>query len=242
MALHLFASNHLHALAHKMVNDWNRADLPVFVPNYIITQTEGMNIWLKQTVAQQQGIAAHLVFQKPNDILFKVYRLLGGPFQKTLSRESYVWLLYQILGSQEFKTRFPQQAHYLLDITYDQDLKRLMLAEKIADLFDQYQIYRQEFIQEWSAIPSSLAPHWQAYLWAKIEERSELTELHNINNISNYILEHIHQPELVAKLQAEMPKITLFGLSIFTKYHLQIFFQLADVIDVDFYLLNPALS
>lgn len=242
MSIQLYVSNQLDGLFRQLRSGMQSRVPSVFQPYHIVSQTEGMNIWLKHQLAAAWGIASNLKFSKPNDILFVVYLALGGAFQVTLNRQSYVWMLYNILGTEVFRTRFPEQAAYLLDTTHDTDVKRLQLAEKVADLFDQYQIYRQEFIEEWSTMKPENAPHWQAYLWSSIEvrHRQEQSEYHNINYVRNYILEHIDNPEKNKRLREQLPVIYLFGLSVFTKYHLEVFYRLARHIDICFYLINPS--
>ena len=47
------------------------------------------------------------------------------------------WRLFGLLAMEDFTTRFPEVGKYYLG----DDIKRLALAGKIADLFDQYQVY-----------------------------------------------------------------------------------------------------
>lgn len=242
MPIQLFVSNHLNGLKEKLVEELQNATPSVFRPNYIISQTEGMNIWLKYNLAQEFGIAANNKFCKPNDILFEVYMCLEGKFQVTINRQSYVWIIFDVLGTSEFQNRYPDQCSFLEEDDDANDLKRLQLAEKIADLFDQYQIYRPEFISEWSVIIPQEAQHWQAFLWSKIEayQNKSSKELHNINYVRNHILNNIDNPKYHDALRQQLPVIYLFGLSVFTKYHLEVFYKIAQVVDVQFYLINPA--
>lgn len=242
MPISLFVSNNLDGLFNKLISEMEARALPVLYPYTIVSQTEGMNIWLKQNIAAKWGIASNLKFCKPNDILYDVYIILGGPFQVTMNRQSYVWILYEIIGSDEFKSKFPEPSKYLIDEQFDTDLKRLQLAEKIADLFDQYQIYRQEFIAEWSALKKENAPHWQAYLWASIIEAQQNRQepLENIGFVRDFILKNIATSDKHKELAKYLSCVYLFGLSIFTKYHLEVFYKLSDYIDIQFYLINPS--
>lgn len=242
MPLRFYTSNQLNSLLHQLQEEMQNNVPDVLEPYYIVSQTEGMNIWLKHNLARYFGVAANIRFSKPNDILFIVYLLLGGSFQITFNRQSYIWMLYNILGTKEFKNKYPEQASYLSDDVHDTDIKRLNLAERVADLFDQYQIYRQELIIEWSALEPREAPHWQAYLWSSIvkDYLQESSEYHNINYVRNYILEHIDNPEKNTVLRQQLGVLYLFGLSVFTKYHLEIFYKIAQYTDVQFYLINPA--
>ena len=96
--LHLHVSNSLTNLAKKLSEDLQEQRVSVFQPYYIVTQTEGMNNWLKLQVAQHNGIAANCIFLKPNDLIHHVYHMLGGRFPNTLSSGNLTWLLYSILG------------------------------------------------------------------------------------------------------------------------------------------------
>ena len=83
MSIQLFVSNALPKLAAQMASDLKQNKSNVFAPEQIITQTEGMNNWLKICLSQHLGIAANLVFGKPSDLISKIYYLLH------ISREQY---------------------------------------------------------------------------------------------------------------------------------------------------------
>src|SRR5690606_17927670 len=117
-------------------------------PHFIVTQTMGMNNWLKIQIADHLGITANCQFLKPNDIINQVYFLLDGPRENMLSADSLQWLLFGLLNDTGFKIRYPLIAQYYEG---QEDIKRMALAEKLADLFDQYQIYRSEMIREWNS-------------------------------------------------------------------------------------------
>lgn len=240
MSFQLKVSNALDSLAADMGSLLKDAKGNIFMPHYIVTQTEGMNIWLKQQLAHQLGIAANIDFKKPNELILKIYQLLGGVFIETLSRESLVWFLYQLMGQRDFIARYPVQAAYFNVNGPEKDLKRMGLAEKIADLFDQYQIYRPELIKEWNK-QDEKTPNldWQAFLWVKARRLSSL-ELPDKTFISDYILEQLKHPERCERLRSRLPAVYLFGLSIITRYHMDILSEVARVTEVYFYLLNPA--
>ena len=43
-----------------------------FKPVYIVTQTEGMNVWLKTKLAEQLDITANIIFLNPNDLINRI--------------------------------------------------------------------------------------------------------------------------------------------------------------------------
>lgn len=241
MPLYLKASSSLEKLAQQLGENLSRQEQNVFDPFYIITQTEGMNNWLKMQLAEQLGIAANCRFLKPNDLIHQLYYLLGGRFTEILSPNNLSWLLYKILGSTAFTIRFPFIAGYYNNSGADKDIKRLALAEKMADLFDQYQIYRPAMMREWNKTETSstVETEWQQYLWmaAKVASQNELPDK---TLVGDFILNALQDPQNAALLKARMPAIHLFGLSITTEYHVQILHELSRIIDVHFHMLNPA--
>ncbi|CAL1521268.1 exodeoxyribonuclease V subunit gamma [Chitinophaga sp. MM2321] len=241
MALYLKVSNSLNSLAAGLSADLHAAGNSVFQPHYIITQTEGMNNWLKLQLAYRLGIAANCRFMKPNDLLFHLYMLLGGPFTEVLSPQNLSWLLFKLLGEPAFITKYPDVAEYYTDHGPESDLKRMGLAEKVADLFDQYQVYRPEMIGEWSNADAAAlkVAEWQPWLWAKVKALSG-DALPDKTLVGNYILDTLAQKGKDAGLPARMPAIHLFGLSIITAYHVKILHELSAFIDVHFHIINPA--
>lgn len=241
MGFELNVSNSLDELSVKIFENFESKDLPVFQPHFVVTQTEGMNNWLKLQLANRQGIAANVRFLKPNDLIQKVHYLLGGKYVGTLSPGNISWVLYRILGEPEFQVKFPAIAAYYIGEDENSSIRRMALAEKVADLFDQYQVYRTDYIEEWNnASPVSISnDDWQKYLWARTKE---LTGDKMIDKIvmSRMIIESLSDPLLCDELKARIPALHIFGISITTPYHLRIFEALARHIDVCFYLLNPA--
>lgn len=243
MALNLNVSNSLAELANKLSKDLQQWQGSVFLPQYIVTQTEGMNNWLKLQIANNNGIAANCVFVSPNDIIQKVYYFLGGKYPNMLTPQNLSWLLYSILGEHDFIYRFPNIASYYNNDGYDKDLKRMALAEKTADLFDQYQIYRPDWIENWnnSSGQELVVDKWQEYIWIKAKELSQ-GRLPDKTVAGKYIKEALKDPKNQKKVSAKIPALNVFGLSITTDYHLSLLYEISGCIDVSFHILNPAPS
>lgn len=240
MSLYLKVSNSLEQLCNELCISFKNIELGVFKPYRIVTQTQGMNIWLQLQIAQKFGIAANIEFIQPNDVVFKLYKILGGKKEEQLTRENLIWLLYHLLGTESFEKRFKEHAVYLNGVASERDNKRLGLAEKIADLFDQYQIYRQEIIQQWNnADPNDKNIDWQAWLWINAKNKASKS-LPDKTVVSEFILNEIKNPEHFEKIKHEMPHVFLFGLSIITKYHIAILYELSKITDISLYILNPA--
>ena len=243
MALFLKASHSLQTLAGALVATVNTSSRGVFSPDFIVTQTEGMNNYLRLQLAEQTGISANCKYIRPNDLIDKLYWTLDGRHTEVLSASNIRWLLFKMLGTNAFISRFPHIAkYYKTEGSAGSETKRLELAEKTADLFDQYQIYRPHIIEDWNVgkVDSGNDTHnWQSWLWraAKAESQNMLPDK---TTISEYIKTALTDEKLREKLRRRMPVIYLFGISIVTPFHIEILEILSEIVDVHFYLLDPA--
>lgn len=251
MSLHLYASNSLEGLSVQLNSRFAQKKISVFQPHYIVTQTEGMNHWLKLQLAHHnpQKIAANICFLKPNDIVQKAYRFLGGAYTFTYSADSLCWLLFKVLGEEDFHQKFPDVAAYFLEekdaggkkINVPDGVKQMVLARKLADLFDQYQIYRTELIEKWNDghIQTLDITEWQQYIWLRAKEIAA-EKFPDKTRLGRDVLKLLNEDARIEELKKRMPAVHVFGLSILTMYHIRILTQLAEHIDVHFYFLNPA--
>ena len=242
MGLRLNVSHSLGALSVSLAKDLKaRQQHHVFLRHTIVTQTQGMNSWLKIRMADQLGITAGCDFLKPNELIQQLFQVLGGKYHGVLSKENLTWLLFGIFGETQFIQRFPDVSCYYQNGGYDKDLKRLTLAEKIADLFDQYQIYRSEMICQWNLAKEDEIPgsEWQQYLWVRAKTIS-FDKLPDKTAQGQYIKKSLANTAHQTSLTDRMPAIHIFGLSIITEYHLEILQEAAKYTDVIFYFLNPA--
>ncbi|UPK71757.1 exodeoxyribonuclease V subunit gamma [Chitinophaga filiformis] len=241
MALYLKVSNSLEVLSMGLAQELKASHSRVFEQHLIVTQTEGMNNWLKLQLAEYLGIAANCRFLKPNDLIHQIYFLMDGQYTEMLSGRNLTWLLYKLLGEDAFRETYPAVATYYHNTEPDSDLKRMALAERTADLFDQYQIYRPEMIREWNeqAEDPLAKMDWQQYLWGKAKKVSGNT-LPDKTIVGQHILDMLKNPDQQALLADRMNTVHLFGLSIITAYHVQILHELSSFIDVYFHIINPS--
>jgi len=242
MSFRLYASYSLEALAHRLSLNLVREPAGVFQPYYLVTQTAGMNNWLKSQLAKELGIAANLRFLKPNELIAEFYRDFGGSARQVLDAENLTWLLFSLLEKPSFTARFPKTAAYYNHFQSNKDLKRLGLAQKLADLFDQYQIYRPQMISAWNTASfTDVEPdEWQKYLWIALKEASR--DVPDRSQISAFIKAQSTKAAALQQFKGKVNTITLFGISTITSYHLQVLEVLAGELDINFYILNPSPS
>jgi len=242
MAINLQVSNSLIQLAKSLCINLQQENKSVFTPHFLVTQTDGMNSWLKLQMAQNMGIASNYKFLKPNDLIQKVYNLFSTyNDSKPLSADNQTWLLYKLMAEPEFINRFKTVANYYHNVGPDDGIKRLALAQKVADLFDQYQIYRPQIIKDWNneSLADANTNNWQKYLWLKTKQLLN-KQLLDKTILADFIFEALKDPQNQRKLNQFMPSVHLFGLSITTDYHLELFYKIGEYINVWFHIINPA--
>lgn len=145
---------------------------PPLQPEYLVVPNGGMAKWLRRGVAATQGIAADLSCDSPAVFLRRIAAIvLGGladssqdPWSKDLLTVRLMGLLPGLLA----EPGFAPLAAYLADT---RDPRRLLaLSRQLASLFDQYLIWRTDWILEWErGLPGQNDPArdnpWQPVLW-----------------------------------------------------------------------------
>ena len=236
MSIFLNVSNSLQPLSLQLATALQKTDHNPFTPQWVITQTEGMNSWLKQQLAIQNGIAAHIQFNKPNDIITTLCKLCMPSGKAILTNEIIRWSIYRLLNSTEFKQAYPQIASYY----HNNDIKRIALTDELTDLFDQYQVYRHATIQEWNAHSKGHAVEdWQQWLWISIKE--QVTDYFQDRTVTaTALLNELKNEASQQLITNKIPALYIFGIAVITPFYLQIYHALAQFMDIHLYLVNPS--
>ncbi|GAB3651361.1 exodeoxyribonuclease V subunit gamma [Ramlibacter alkalitolerans] len=176
--------NHPEALRNLMVAWMARHPLAPLEDERILVQSNGVAQWLKLSLAADPrqggiGVAAALRTQLPAHALWDAYRAVLGPDavprDSALDESRVVWRLMRLLPALLPEPEFAPLRGFLHD---DADRRKLhQLALRVADLLDQYQVYRADWLARWAAgdavltlARGGLAPvpetlRWQPRLW-----------------------------------------------------------------------------
>jgi exodeoxyribonuclease V gamma subunit len=171
-------------LLRAAVFDWLRANpLGPLEEEIILVQSNGVAEWLKIALAEELGVCAATRVALPARFLWEAYRGMLGPERvpkrSPFDKDALTWRLMRLLPELLGKEQFAPLRHFLSDGDPE---RRLQLAERLADLYDQYQVYRADWLTDWAqgtdqlrrpgGDPISLAPDqcWQAQLWREVHE------------------------------------------------------------------------
>lgn len=261
--LHLVQSNKMEVLCQHLVHQvqeyYQTSFSAVLQPLPILVQSPGMAQWLKVKVAESLGIAANFSFPLPSSFIWDLYRqhIPDLPEESAFTKENMQWKLMQILPGLLSEPEFAAITAYLTsgddtleafadkphsgEATAEKAPRRLFqLAGKIADIYDQYLVYRPDWILAWEqgekALGADAEAHpWQPVLWrALVENTKALSQSpwHRANLHDQLMTTLAQQPP------SHMP-IFIFGISAIPKQQLEIFSVLAQTRDVVIFWANP---
>ncbi|EQV89170.1 exodeoxyribonuclease V gamma chain [Escherichia coli KOEGE 71 (186a)] len=242
--LRVYHSNRLDVLEALMefIVERERLDDP-FEPEMILVQSTGMAQWLQMTLSQKFGIAANIDFPLPASFIWDMFvRVLPEiPKESAFNKQSMSWKLMTLLPQLLDREDFTLLRHYLTD---DSDKRKLFqLSSKAADLFDQYLVYRPDWLAQWEAgrLVEGLgeAQVWQAPLWkALVEYTHELGQprWHRANLYQRFI----ETLESATTCPPGLPsRVFICGISALPPVYLQALQALGKHIEIHLLFTNP---
>ncbi|QOR39984.1 exodeoxyribonuclease V subunit gamma [Billgrantia diversa] len=186
--------NRLEDLRGVAVEWMKRHPLAPLENETILVQSNGIGQWMKLALAADEadsgsGIAAALDVTLPARFLWQAYRavlnhvegdLNAVPATSPFDKSHLIWRLLRLLPELMPRDEFAPLRRFLEG---DSDLrKHHQLAERLADLLDQYQVYRADWLEAWARGEDVLVsargqaqalPHtqrWQPALWRALIE------------------------------------------------------------------------
>ncbi|XXQ67297.1 exodeoxyribonuclease V subunit gamma [Neisseriaceae bacterium B1] len=242
--LYLYQSNCLENLAQLMlqVQQQSLLSLPLQTEQ-IVVQSQGMRRYITQYLAKNQGIAANMCFHLPAGLSWQLMRELlpDIPALSPFSTEVMRWRLLSLFQSPEFVTRADVQAAYAVLRGYlgNGDYAAYQLAGEMADIFDQYLVYRPDWIEAWSKnqqvieLKDNKTAIWQAQLWRFLDDGSAQTP-------HRAALWRDLMEKLNAKQAKVAPRYCVFGMATLAPMYLTLLKQLSLHSEVHIFALNPS--
>lgn len=227
-----------------------------------LVQSNGIAQWLKSSIAESQedgrGVCMAVDVMLPARFQWLAYRQVveavegpgsvptTSPYDKTRLR----WRLMKLLPSRLDDPLFASLKHFLGD---DPDQRKCyQLAERLADLFDQYQVYRADWLAAWArgedilitpqdkSKPIPEDQFWQPQLWRDIgDSMSESERSNNRASIHHRFLEAAGALTPDTRPAGIPPRLVVFGISSLPHQTLEALSALSHVTQVMLCTVNP---
>lgn len=260
--------NRLEGLRDLLVEWLARAPLAPLEDEIVLVQSNGMAQWLRLALGRSRddgglGVATAMDLLLPARLQWHCYRAVLGPEavppEAPLDKARLTWRLFRLLSDPALAADpvFEPLRHYI-----DGDEHRaFQLAARLADQFDQYQVYRADWLDHWARDEAILpgpggdqpdipeGSRWQPALWRAIladlehhppedEEREAVHKTHAGRAlIHRAFLEASHR---LTERPADLPRrIVVFGVSALPPQVLEVLGAVSQWVQVIFCLQNP---
>nr|WP_315980011.1 exodeoxyribonuclease V subunit gamma [Aliamphritea spongicola] len=240
----IYHSNSLELQKDLLVEMIRREPLPnPFSREQILVQSPGMAQWLKLELAERLGIAANIEFPLPASFLWRIFTqvLSSVPERSAFNKEAMTWLLVRLLPDYLSKDAFLPLQQYLRGD--DNGYKLYQLSAKVADIFDQYLVYRPDWIAAWEAGDPlqdiTESQPWQPELWqALVAEVAALGQPHwHRGNMFNDFLAALRSGAFDTSQLPE--RVYVFGISALPGNFIEALQALGQQVDVHLMVNNP---
>lgn len=244
-------ANHIEDLRDVVLNLMRETPLSPLDNETLLVQSNGMAQWMRMAIAESAGVAASLDFPLPSSFVWQAYRAVLGdslPKASPFDRAALVWRLMRLLPPLLDDPVFAPLAHYLK--RYEDDAttalqRRYHLAEHLAALFDQYLIYRPDWINTWAreetqhtAIALEPDQRWQPALWRVLlnDVAPEARAFHRARVHERFCTE---AAALTSRPDGLPPRVFIFGISTLPYQVVQALKAISSVVDVVLLVTNP---
>jgi len=238
--MRIYRSNRAEELARALAAVIASGARAPLAPEVIVVQSRGMERWLSLTLASELGVWFGARFPFPRAFLEEVTgQLLGvtgaGPF----SRERLTFQVATELAAAASRPELAPVRRYLREDGTGRDL--LALSARLADLFDQYAVYRPDLVLAWERGEDD---DWQAHLWRALMARlrrevaGEAAAALHLAGRRALLRQRLADPD---PLPPGIPRrVSLFGVASLPPTYLELFALLGERVDVHLFLLCPA--
>ncbi len=246
--LRLHSSNRLEALAEVFLARFAEVahtTADPLQPVHVVVPSMGTGQWLRQHMAESLGIAAQLDVQLPASFAWQVFRAFDPtlPGESEYALERLRWRLFHLLPMLHEPTFAPLRT-YLADVDEDRaQRKRYQLATRLAVLFDQYLVYRRDWIAafEGAAFRSLedaqrfAAEPWQPALWRRLV--ADVGGAPHRARVFEEVLARVLDPGV--SLPAQVPGwVSVFGVPALPPDLVLLFGALSQRLEVDVFMPN----
>ena len=199
-----------------------------------LIQGRGMERWLQQRLSERFGVFSQGEFPFPVHFFARMAQAVGVELDEAqLERAHLRWRIEEVLRRADTLELTPQ-AHRLLAPHLDGDRQRFLLAMRLANLFDQYQMMRPDWLDRWAHDrPACDLPHedWQRAIWRALDLP------HHRGERWRALIERLNGGNLP---DGALPgRIFVFGISFMPPLMLEVLDALSRHVPVHLFVLTP---
>jgi exodeoxyribonuclease V gamma subunit len=254
-------SNRLENLRRVSVEWLRRYPLNPLENEVLLVQSNGISQWLKLALAADVhtadsmdsgcGIAAAMDISLPGRFHWRAYRAVLGELPETspFDKPLLSWRLLRLLPSLLHDPEFAALKHFLTDDRGQR--KQFQLAQRLADLLDQYQIYRADWLNDWAkgvnritrsnqAADMPAEQTWQAALWRRLlQDIPEPARHRGRAQVHQQFLDACHSLNTLNKPAGLPRRVVVFGLSSLPAQTLEVLAAISHCTQVVLCVHNP---
>lgn len=242
---------------------WIKANpLPPFEKEIILVQSNGIRQWLRMGFASNEvlGISADTDFLLPSAFIWQCYRAVLDsdriPRSSPFDRAPLIWRIFRHIPDQiaQDPVRYGPLKRFLERNPHP--IKPYQLALQLADLFDQYQVHRSDWLLDWAEGKDVLKKRedghahldippdqlWQPDFWrALIKDLGEDWGMNSRSRLHTKLIARLHE---IADRQEPVPaglprRMIIFGISSLPRQVLETLAALSRVSQVLYFVHNP---
>ncbi len=145
--LHVCYGNQLEVLADQLAEHLDSRAVGPLESELIAVQGHAVSRWLALRLATDRGISANNQMLFPAELLWLLFRRVlpeDVPPFNGFSAQTLSWRVLALLQSERFGSGYAALAHYLETAS---PISQWQLAERLGRQFEQYLIYRPDWIQ-----------------------------------------------------------------------------------------------
>lgn len=237
--LYIHHANRCETLTAALLSRLDAPPPDPFTAHNVIVPSAAMRRWLSLCLAEHQGICANVRFDYLAQWLWaQMARLVDGVAEQSpFATAILTWRCFAALSDPAFSAAQPRLAVYLADAD---EVMRYELSAAVAQVFDQYLVYRPDWLQAWAEGRDGAPPHpdqgWQAALWRRLSAELGVQAAHPAADL----VAALQRGGAAGAERAGVPAcVHVFALPTIAPLHLQLLRQLARAVQVHLYVINP---
>lgn len=201
-------------------------------PVPVVTPHAAMAQWLKLELTRRTGICASFRFCFPRQMVWEVVRaVVPGPAADfKYQRGSVAWVIFELLPELLSARTSELGGHFAPDLASD-PVQQFQFARTLADLFDQYAVYRPDLVRSWN---TGVVSDWQGQVWQAVRRR--LGEPDPVT-LFDHVLAELDAGH--ADSTALPERVLVFGLSALPPVYAQVLHRLARFSEVHMFVCLP---